>query len=351
MGSKTRSAARAHQSLHRIRLLIEKELAHGDRGAVAVIWTSPPSCVQAAAREGRATSSDSSTGPNGPRSSSRGTTPRVTTGYVCVRGRGRRPGPFRAALGRAGTSRRIALEAAMNKEAHRLTRMKDQLVQRSRPRHGTAGRDGRRRRRADQRSESPTRPATAVVDRGSDRHRQDGARARARPVEPGPLRAGIGRRHGRVPPPRPRHRQTDAGRASGRALASHRHRRSVRAVLRRRVPSRRPRGARGRSSAAATFRVLVGGTGLYHRAVVDDLEHSRPVPGRRRGARARARIGRAGSRSCSSDFASSTRSPPAGSSRATGAGSCAPSRSPSGAGGPSPPSAPALSPTPRLARS
>jgi ribosomal subunit interface protein len=34
----------------------------------------------------------------------------------------------------------VALEAAINKEAHRLTRMKDRLVQRSRPRHGTVGR-------------------------------------------------------------------------------------------------------------------------------------------------------------------------------------------------------------------
>jgi len=34
----------------------------------------------------------------------------------------------------------VALEAAVEKEMHRLTRMKDRLVQRSRPRHGIAGR-------------------------------------------------------------------------------------------------------------------------------------------------------------------------------------------------------------------
>ena len=34
----------------------------------------------------------------------------------------------------------VALETAMKKEAHRLTRMKDRLVQRSRPRHGTSSR-------------------------------------------------------------------------------------------------------------------------------------------------------------------------------------------------------------------
>jgi ribosomal subunit interface protein len=39
----------------------------------------------------------------------------------------------------SGHEPNIALEAAINKEAHRLTRLKDQLVQRSRPRHGTAG--------------------------------------------------------------------------------------------------------------------------------------------------------------------------------------------------------------------
>ncbi len=39
----------------------------------------------------------------------------------------------------SGHMANVALEAAMNKEAHRLTRMKDRLVQRSRPRHGTAG--------------------------------------------------------------------------------------------------------------------------------------------------------------------------------------------------------------------
>jgi len=38
-----------------------------------------------------------------------------------------------------GQSANIALEAAINKEGLRLKRMKDQLVQRSRPRHGIAG--------------------------------------------------------------------------------------------------------------------------------------------------------------------------------------------------------------------
>ncbi len=60
-------------------------------------------------------------------------------GYVCcevvVVARGR----FVRARA-SGRLASVALEAAMNKEAHRLTRMKDQLVQRSRPRHGTAGR-------------------------------------------------------------------------------------------------------------------------------------------------------------------------------------------------------------------
>ena len=96
--------------------------------------------------------------------------------------------------------------------------------------------------------------------------------------------------------------------------------------------------------------VLVGGTGLYHRAVVDELE----IPGRFPDVAAElggTRTGRAGSRNCSSDFTSWTRSPPVGSGRATGEGSSAPSRSPSGADGSSPPSAPVLSPTPRLARS
>ena len=40
----------------------------------------------------------------------------------------------------SGRLANVALEAALNKESHRLTRMKDRLVQRSRPRHGTIDR-------------------------------------------------------------------------------------------------------------------------------------------------------------------------------------------------------------------
>ena len=55
-----------------------------------------------------------------------------------LRGRGGLSRPARPRA-RAGTKRSVALEAAINKEAHRLTRLKDRLVQRSRPRHGTVG--------------------------------------------------------------------------------------------------------------------------------------------------------------------------------------------------------------------
>ncbi len=59
-------------------------------------------------------------------------------GYVCcevvVVSRGRL---VRARA--SGHEASVALEAAINKEAHRLTRLKDRLVQRSRPRHGTVG--------------------------------------------------------------------------------------------------------------------------------------------------------------------------------------------------------------------
>ena len=87
----------------------------------------------------------------------------------------------------------------------------------------------------------------------------------------------------------------------------------------RRAPSRG-------STPAATCRVLVGGTGLYHRAVVDALEIPARFPERGGRARAPRPSGPAVSRSCSAAFASWTRSRPAESSRATGAGSCGPSR-------------------------
>jgi len=60
-------------------------------------------------------------------------------GYVCcevvVVARGR----FVRARG-SGRLATVALENAINKEALRLSRMKDRLVQRSRPRHGVTGR-------------------------------------------------------------------------------------------------------------------------------------------------------------------------------------------------------------------
>ena len=97
--------------------------------------------------------------------------------------------------------------------------------------------------------------------------------------------------------------------------------------------------------------VLVGGTGLYHRAVVDELE----IPGRFPdvAAELERELGSAG-RPRGAVPATSRTGP--GRRQSDRAGQPAkdrprPSRSPSGAAGPSPPSVPVLSPTPRLARS
>ena len=61
------------------------------------------------------------------------------------------------------------------------------------------------------RTERPPEPRSVPrSDRGSHCHREDCARPRAGPVVPGPVRAGLGRRDGRVPRPRPWYSKADA---------------------------------------------------------------------------------------------------------------------------------------------
>ena len=85
-------------------------------------------------------------------------------------------------------------------------------------------------------------------------------------------RAGLRRRDAGLPGDGHRHRQADTRRAGRGAAPPHRPRRSRRRVHGRRVPDRGT-GARWTTSPdATTAPLLVAGTGLYHRVVIDDIE-------------------------------------------------------------------------------
>ena len=129
----------------------------------------------------------------------------------------------------------------------------------------------------------------------------------------------------------------------------------VRGVHRPAVPGGRRRALAG---IAARHRgaLLVGGTGLYLRSLVDDLRLPGPVSRGGRLPRAQARRRRprrerpAGGRAWPTSTAGwprSTRWPPPGSSRPTGGAWCGPSRSPSARAARSPRSAPGSSATRR----
>ena len=227
MGSKTRSAACAR---HRFsRCLMVKEPLHGDHGAYPPLG--PPGRLRETAvekaqhlerflegtqRADIVFSRDHAARDDG----------YVTCEISVVARRPCRPGPLERSCWRMLHWRRRS-----PRRSQRLTRMQDRLVQRSRPRHGAASQ--RRRSSRTESLQSPDPPR--VVDRGTDRHRKDGARPRAR-RSPRTARAGLCGRHGRLPGARRGHRQAHGGRAQSRALAPHRHRRSLGGVLRRRLP-------------------------------------------------------------------------------------------------------------------
>ena len=185
----------------------------------------------------------------------------------------------------------------MSKEAQRLTRMQDRLVHRSRPRHGEAGHATRR--------SSPTEPRAkppAAHRARSPRRRRGRRPPPARRRSPSSWR---GRRRDRYElvsvDAMAVYRYLDIGTAkptpAERALAPGIS--STSSTRRRSSPSRSSRATPAVALAGIEARghvpLLVGGTGLYHRAVLDGLDDPGPLPRGRRRARARGRSSRAAS--------------------------------------------------------
>ena len=162
-------------------------------------------------------------------------------------------------------------------------------MQRSRPRHGAAGQRSTETRRLKD-LQSPDTPRVAIV--GATGTGKTALALELATVVAGPLRARLGGRDGRLPGARPRHRQADACRAGRGALAPHRHRRSFRGVLGRRVPRPRRatcfRGSRTVGTCRSLSEVPVSTTvpswtgwtyPAASRAIAAELEHQADQPG------------------------------------------------------------------------
>ena len=194
-----------------------------------------------------------------------------------------------------------------------------------------AGRDGHRppapatTRRSASATSSPTGSphddaAAGRRRRRPDRHREDGARRRARAAAR--RRGGQRRLDAALPRHGHRHRQARPRRARRRAASPARPLARPRAGVRRRVPGRGPAPRSTGCARPGVVPLLVGGSGLYVRAVLDELD----FPGTDAVVRARLEA-RAGRRrappSCTSRLAGSTRPRRRRCCPATDGGSCA----------------------------